>query len=153
MGKEKATTTASVFQELFLAYGSYKPSQGRLARMATRLAIWTGFGAAAFSCYVFVRGNFQSDLSKWIPYPEIVLAGAVAAVGAWVGYRLVNWAPFADFLIAVEAEMSKVSWPQKSEVIRSSMVVIFLLLMLSAILFGFDALFQFVFEALRIVRK
>ena len=31
-----------------------------------------------------------------------------------------NMPRFADFLIAVEAEMNKVSWPSKAELIRSS---------------------------------
>ena len=31
---------------------------------------------------------------------------------------------FADFLIAVEAEMTKVSWPSRGELVRSSIVVI-----------------------------
>ena len=31
---------------------------------------------------------------------------------------------FADFLIAVEAEMNKVSWPTRTELFRGSMVVI-----------------------------
>ena len=36
---------------------------------------------------------------------------AVLAFGLWLGYRIVNVPQFADFLIAVEAEMNKVSWP------------------------------------------
>ena len=40
-------------------------------------------------------------------------------VGVWLGYRLVNIPRFADFLIAVEAEMNKVSWPSRGELIRS----------------------------------
>ena len=33
------------------------------------------------------------------------------AAGLWASYRLVNVPAVADFLIAVEAEMNKVSWP------------------------------------------
>ena len=35
---------------------------------------------------------------------------------------------FADFLIAVEAEMNKVSWPTRHELIRASMVVMLVMI-------------------------
>ena len=34
-------------------------------------------------------------------------------VQTWFAYRLVNLSSFADFLIAVEVEMTKVSWPSR----------------------------------------
>ena len=37
----------------------------------------------------------------------------LAVVGLWAAYRVVNLPAFADFLIAVEAEMNKVSWPRE----------------------------------------
>ncbi len=38
-------------------------------------------------------------------------------VGLWLCFRLVNMPRFADFLIAVEAEMNKVSWPTRPRVV------------------------------------
>ena len=46
---------------------------------------------------------------------------------------------FADFLISVEAEMNKVSWPSRGELYRASLVVIVVIFLLVAILFGYDA--------------
>jgi preprotein translocase subunit SecE len=66
-------------------------------------------------------------------------------VGAWIAYRAVNLPAFADFLIAVEAEMNKVSWPTWSELFRASLVVIIVIFALAAILFGFDIFWKFVF--------
>jgi hypothetical protein len=43
-------------------------------------------------------------------------AGLLLAAGLWSVYRLVNMPRFADFLIAVESEMAKVSWPTGGEV-------------------------------------
>ena len=51
-----------------------------------------------------------------------------------------------DFLIAVEADMNKVSWPSKGELIRSSVVVIFVIFMLAVVLFGYDVLWQYLFK-------
>ncbi len=62
--------------------------------------------------------------------------------GCWFGYRVVNWPRFADFLIAVEAEMKKVTWPGKDELIRASIVVMFTIFFLAMALFMFDVIWQ-----------
>ena len=58
--------------------------------------------------------------------------------GLWVSYRLVNVPAFADFLIAVEAEMNKVSWPTRPELFRSSIVVLIMIFVLAMFLAGCD---------------
>ncbi len=65
------------------------------------------------------------------------------AVGFWVCYRIVNFPTFADFLIAVEAEMAKVSWPTRTQLIRSSLVVIITIIGLAAILWVYDTFWRF----------
>ena len=57
-------------------------------------------------------------------YGRYVVPMVVVFGGLWLAFRLVNIPRFADFLIAVEAEMNKVSWPTRAEMFRSSMVVI-----------------------------
>jgi preprotein translocase subunit SecE len=52
---------------------------------------------------------------------------------------------FADFLIAVEAELNKVSWPTRTELIRSSIVVLICLLVLASVIFGFDLIWRTIF--------
>lgn len=76
------------------------------------------------------------------------IPGVLLAAGLWIGYRLVNWPRFADFLIAVEAEMNKVTWPTKDELIRASIVVIFTIFFLAIALFVFDIIWQTIFEAI-----
>jgi preprotein translocase subunit SecE len=58
---------------------------------------------------------------------------------------MVNFPKFADFLISVEGEMNKVSWPSKGELIRSSIVVIVVIALLAAVLFFYDIFWQFIF--------
>ena len=62
--------------------------------------------------------------------------------GVWFCFRLVNLPKFADFLIAVEAEMSKVSWPTRAELMRGSVVVIVTLVFLAAMLTVYDSIWQ-----------
>ena len=55
-----------------------------------------------------------------------------------MSYRVVNVPSFADFLIAVEAEMNKVSWPTRTELFRSSMVVLIMMFAFGIFLAGCD---------------
>lgn len=112
----------------------YKRNQGKIVRQATCIAIWVAFAVGSYQFYHFLLS------------PQIQAANAVAytlpvvllVLGVWLGYRLVNMPTFADFLIAVEAEMNKVSWPSKTELYRASMVVILLMFGLTIVLFSYD---------------
>jgi preprotein translocase subunit SecE len=77
----------------------------------------------------------------------------VLALGLWIGYRLVNLPTFADFLIAVEAEMNKVSWPSKAELVRASIVVIVLIFGLTMILTAYDQAWAFLLARVLQVTK
>lgn len=125
----------------FTSAALYKRSQGRLARQITCLVIWlvVAVGCWRLSTQVLNR----TDLAVRYGVPGVMLL-----VGMWIGYRLVNYPPFADFLIAVEAEMNKVSWPTWRELSRSTVVVIVLIVGLTAVLFSLDAIFQFVLQTL-----
>jgi preprotein translocase subunit SecE len=79
------------------------------------------------------------------------LPTAIVAVGLWIAFRLVNVPAFADFLIAVEAEMNKVSWPTRGELLRSSLVVIFCIFFLAAVLFGYDLFWRTLLQLLKVI--
>lgn len=136
------------FQSLFQA-GLYKRTQGRIARQVTFAVIAIGFVMAAWRMY----DTDPFGLSEWFQGSQFVIPGLVLLAGFWVGYRVVNMPRFADFLIAVEAEMNKVSWPSRQELLRSSLVVIFVIFVLAAILFGYDIVWRFIFQFLGVVYK
>ena len=81
----------------------------------------------------------------------IAIPGLVACAGVWMAYRIVNWPMFADFLISVEAEMSKVSWPTRTELIRGSVVVLITIASLAVFLYSFDLLWTFIFQRLGVL--
>ncbi len=66
-----------------------------------------------------------------------VLLLVIGGVGI---FRLVNGPKFADFLIATESEMKKVSWSSRAELIGSTVVVIVTVLILAAYIFGIDSM-------------
>jgi len=76
--------------------------------------------------------------AAFIPVFTYSIAGAILLFGLWFGWRLVNWITFADFLISVEAEMAKVSWPGRAELKSSTIVVLVVFLFLAGLFLVYD---------------
>jgi preprotein translocase subunit SecE len=142
--KESAAgmSSASFLRNLFQAR-LYKRNQGRITRQVTFAAIAI---TMLLGCWRLHLSADPTDVAMRIGLP-----GALLSIGLWVAYRMVNLAVFADFLISVEAEMSKVSWPTKTELVRGSMVVLITILFLAGFLFMFDLIWAMVFKYLGIV--
>jgi preprotein translocase subunit SecE len=115
----------------FFRFGRYKRNQGQIARRTT-------FGALAL---IVVLGclrmtQYYSDQSPVLHY---YVPFAFMAIGLWASFRVVQMPAFADFLISVEGEMNKVSWPSRGELFRATLVVILVVFFLAALLFAYDA--------------
>jgi preprotein translocase subunit SecE len=132
-----------VFIQQLFQTGVYKRSQGRISRQVT--------GAAVGIVLAWGLYRLSESLIEWGPQWQFGLSGALLLVGLWFCYRLVNVPVFADFLIAVEAEMNKVSWPTRHELFRGSAVVLITILFLAVVLFGFDAMWRIIFTRLGIL--
>ena len=141
MGKERGAQL-STLQEFFQA-GVYKRNQGRVARQLTfaSLAVIVALGAWSLS----------NSLAASEPFYRYGIPGLLLAAGMWISYRVVNLPKFADFLIAVEGEMAKVSWPSRAELVRSSIVVIVTIFFLAAILFAYDLIWKELLRALKVL--
>lgn len=70
----------------------------------------------------------------------------LALLGIWFAYRLVNYPKFADFLISVEAEMDKVSWPDRTYLYRATAVVLSVMVLMSAYLWLWDIAWMQIFD-------
>ena len=139
---DKPVASSSFWKNLLLT-GIYKRRQGRITRQVTFFAIVATLSVGAWRLYVALHGTTNVWLSAGAPT-------AIAVIGAWVAYRLVSMPNFADFLIAVEAEMSKVSWPTRTELMRGSIVVLLTIIILAGLLFLFDLGWTAVFKAIGI---
>jgi preprotein translocase SecE subunit len=71
------------------------------------------------------------DLKYTIPL--LLIAGSL-----WFAWRAVNYPTFADFLIATEAEINKVSWTSRRALFRDTIVVLTSLILLTLFLFVVD---------------
>jgi preprotein translocase subunit SecE len=163
-------------RELFHV-GLYKRTQGRVTRQVTFVAVAVGLAAGLYRLHGILGtallnwpGNWVDYWNRWMEYfglwviirnegVEAVirqsvrhgLPFALLLLGLWAAYRLVNLPEFADFLIAVEAEMNKVSWPTRPELYRSSIVVLVTIFALAAVLFVFDFFWRTIFTWLKVL--
>jgi preprotein translocase subunit SecE len=157
MAKEKMLEGGSVWAGLF-QFGIYKQTQGRIARQLTFLALAIGVSLAAYQLWLLMK---VTSLPAWVPRGAMIeswlaldvsLPILLLVVGLWLSYRAVCIPRFADFLIAVEAEMNKVSWPTRDELIRSSVVVIVIILILSVLLSTYDLVWYVLFQFLGVIQ-
>lgn len=145
----KNTTTQGGFWSELLRFGLYKPNQGKIVRQLSFvggavLALLTSYQLAQMDIwdmlFTAIGGTAFGNSAPWL---MLVLLGTLSV---WICFRAVNYPKFADFLIAVEAEMNKVSWPGKQELWRASLVVIFVIFAMAGLLFFFDVIWTAVFE-------
>lgn len=140
MAKDGNATASPWLRELFQV-SVYKRSQGRITRQVTFAVLAITMAIGAWRLSDFLRATSLPADSAWRQYGILWQYGfpmVLLAVGLWLAFRIVNVPQFADFLIAVEAEMNKVSWPSRDVLIRSSIVVMLTIFVLAGLLFFYD---------------
>lgn len=141
VGQEESSP--GFWSELF-RFGVYKPNQGRIVRQLTFLAIAL---VALLAGYEMYRTGWFTGFFQGSKYFSLIL---FSAIGLWFAFRVVNYSVFSDFLIAVEAEMNKVSWPTKSQLWNASLVVMFVIFAMAALLYAFDIIWSLFFQVIGI---
>jgi preprotein translocase subunit SecE len=123
----------------------YKRTQGKRVRQTTAGCViaWVVFG-----CFTLYNGPLM-DASREV---RVLVPLSLAVVASWIAFRVVNIPQFADFLIAVEAEMKKVAWPSLQECFRAAAVVIVTMFLLAAVLFLYDQLWMWFFHLIGVLR-
>jgi preprotein translocase SecE subunit len=108
------------------------------------------------------RKDFQepSPAKADISYSTITLLPAVryslplvlAALSLWFAWRVVNVPGFADFLIATEAELNKVSWTTRKRLYQDTIVVLVTVLLMAVYLFFMDQVWRILLTFLRVLQ-
>jgi preprotein translocase subunit SecE len=127
-----------------MALSIYKPGQGYYTRMLSAV----GAGVIVLSGVAWLWEKLTTvdaiPTKQQLYYQGGMAVGVIAFFGL-VLFFLLNKPRIADFMIATEAEMKKVNWPSKKEIIGSTWVVIcgtgFIALLLWLINVGFIWLF------------
>jgi preprotein translocase subunit SecE len=122
----------------------YKPMQGWYARLYTGLGLGLIVAAGAWRVY-------EASL-EYSPLWRVGLPAAFALVLAWIIFRIVHFPPFAEFLIATEAEMNKVSWTNKDDLIRATTVVLTTVVLMALFLFLVDRLWTFILQMIGVLQ-
>ncbi len=127
-----------------MALSIYKPGQGYYTRMLSAV----GVGVMVLSGVGWLWEKMPTIVrnTDHILYYQAGMAVGVIAVFGIIVFLILNKPNVADFMIATEAEMNKVNWPSKKEIIGSTWVVIcgtaFIALLLWGINIGFASLFR-----------
>jgi len=123
-----------------MVFDIYKRGQGKYTRL------YSAFGAAivaGLGCFALYKKLQANDLGLWVE--TMVPVGLFAALGLLI-FWLTNKPAVADFLIAAEGEMKKVSWSSRKEVAVSTFIVIVVVILMATLLGITDLSFLFLFR-------
>ncbi|MHC4644632.1 MAG: preprotein translocase subunit SecE [Planctomycetota bacterium] len=120
----------------------YKRGQGKYTRL------WSAFGvaiAAGLGCKQLYNKLDATDLGLWVA--TMVPAGLFVVLSL-LTFWLVNKPSVADFMIAAEGEVKKVSWSNRKEIAVSTFVVIVVVVMMAVLLGTTDLCFTIFFRSI-----
>jgi len=114
----------------------YKRGQGKYTRLCSAFAaaIITGLG-----CLQLYKRLQAADLGLWVE--TMVPAGLFVVLALFISW-LMNKPSIADFMIAAEGEMKKVSWSSKKEIAVSTFIVIVVVVIMAVLLGATDLTFR-----------
>src|SRR5260370_592326 len=85
-------------------------------------------------------GRVELATITLLPHIRFTVPMLLAALALWFAWRVVNVPVFADFLIATEAELNKVSWTTRRRLWQDTVVVLTTMVLMAALLFAMDQL-------------
>jgi len=122
----------------------YKRGQGYYTRLFSALAAGLVVAMGCFRIYQKLAAMVFQNTTMKIVMQTLVTLAIFAGLGFLI-YWLVNRALIADFMIAAEGELKKVSWSSRKEVTTSTIVVVFVMVLMSVMLFLVDIGLQYFF--------
>jgi|SRR5262245_63974195 len=132
----------------------YKPEQGTYARTTAILLLAGLLFFGCHSLYYWLHsfrdaegapGAMSRELTDG-PVPvlgmpvtwALIIATVVGIAGVWGLQRFLNRPKIADLLIDAETEMRKCTWPSFGETVKSSVVILVVMLFFTGVLAGMD---------------
>lgn len=85
-----------------------------------------------------MSGEVRYSSITLLPAMQYTVPLLILAASLWLAWRLVNMPTFADFLIATEAELNKVSWTTQKRLVQDTVVVLVTVFLMAVFLFGMD---------------
>lgn len=115
----------------------YKRGQGVNTRLGSGLGL---FVIVLLGCVVLYQHLAEQSILL-----QTLLPAGLCVVLSWLIFWLMNKPSIADFLIASEGEIKKVSWSSRREIVVSTTVVICVVLLMAVGLAVIDLVFNWIF--------
>lgn len=142
---------------------AYKKTQGLRVRRGTMLAVLAIAGCGIWTLMDHKTLEYVSNWEITLPYADgakvILLRDLrysvpilLAVVSLWFAYRLVHFPAFADFLIATEAELNKVSWATRKRLVQDTIVVLTTVVLVTAFIFFVDIFWGWSLEKVGVIQ-
>jgi preprotein translocase SecE subunit len=145
-GRTGANWSTGLEHAGWFSFAAYKPSLGRWVRRITTLGILLLGLSGAYS--LSAQGIVPDTAVLALPFglgsvpvlqqAQVLVPLLIALATLWVAFRAVNVPSFAEFLIATEAEMNKVSWTPRKRLFQDTIVVLVTTLIMTLFLLAVD---------------
>ncbi|MBN9121680.1 MAG: preprotein translocase subunit SecE [Planctomycetes bacterium] len=146
-GRTGANWMVALEEQGWFSLAQYKRSLGLRVRRLTILGILIVGGSGLYS--MSSQGAVPAKWVLQVPFFDVgavtvsneanVLVPALLGLLAfWVAFRAANVPNFAEFLIATEAEMNKVSWSTRKRLMQDTVVVLLTTLIMTLFLLAVD---------------
>lgn len=169
-------TLTTIEDQGWFSWTAYKGSQGLRVRRGTMVGVLAVFICGIITMathntlvnvgYEAVPGEPKSFVNHWalgVPFTgahlvllrdvRFTLPALLAVIGLWLAFRIVNYPTFADFLIATEAEMNKVSWATRKRLWQDTVVVLVTVILMTVFLMLVDIMWGFVLTRVGVLER
>ena len=129
-----------------MVFKVYKRGQGKYTRLCSAFAggVIAGFGCwRLFELISAMEWGLSQRAALWV---NTMVPAGIFVVLALLIYWLMNKPSIADFMIAAEGELKKVSWSSRSEIVVSTIVVICVVISMAVLLGFVDLIFSWFFD-------
>ena len=129
-----------------MVFDIYKRGQGKYTRLCSAFAVATIAGLGCLTLFRKMEAaswGFSNRTNLWIA--TMVPAGLFLLL-AFLIYWVVNRPSIADFMIAAEGEIKKVSWSSRQEITVSTIIVIVVVFIMAILLGTTDIAFEVFFD-------
>lgn len=125
-----------------MIFSIYKRGQGKYTRLISAFTAATITVLGCLQLYTKLEAaEFGLEQQARLLIATLVPAG-VFAIFALLIVWIVNKPSIADFMIAAEGEMKKVSWSSRREIVVSTFIVIFVVIAMATLLWIVDLMFR-----------
>ncbi len=140
-----AKSSLAGFTSELMSATIYKRNQGLKVRQATAIAVFVIFAFAGWEIGQYSFAEYHESV-------RYSVQALISFIGLWLGFRTVNYPPIADFLVAVQAELDKVSWPDSTHLYRATIVVLATMFIIAGALLLYDMIWQWFFKLIGFLR-